>query len=70
MTKEEILAMKPGRELNIAVAKFVMEHDVIVDETFGDMERHVVDNCSVWDSGLETTAFQQRLLYGGQICLH
>jgi hypothetical protein len=46
MPKEEILAMKPGRELNIAVAKLVMKHKVIVDEIFGDMERPVGEDSS------------------------
>jgi len=51
MTKEEILAMKPGRELNIAVAEVVMKHKVIVDEIFGDMERPIdEDGSSVWDN--------------------
>ena len=39
MTKEEILAMKPGKELNIKVAEEVMGHEIIVDEIFGEMER-------------------------------
>jgi len=41
MTEEEILAMKPGRELNIKVAEDVMGHEVTVDEIFGDVERHI-----------------------------
>jgi hypothetical protein len=50
MTREEILVMKPGRELNIAVAEVVMKHKVIADETFGDMERPIDgDDKSVWD---------------------
>jgi hypothetical protein len=49
MTKEEILAMKPGRELNIAVAEVVMKHKVVVDEIFGDMERPISeDSSSAW----------------------
>jgi hypothetical protein len=39
MTEKEILAMKPGMDLNIKVAKDVMGHRVIKDETFGYMER-------------------------------
>ena len=51
MTKEEILAMKPGKKLNIAVAKLVMEHEVIVDEILGDIERPVgEDSSSTWDT--------------------
>jgi len=53
MTKEEILAMRPGRELNIAVAEVVMKHKVIVDETFGDMERPIgEDSSSAWGTML------------------
>ena len=36
MTKEEILAMKAGRELNIIVAEDVMGGKFMVDEIFGD----------------------------------
>jgi hypothetical protein len=51
MTKEEILTIKPGRELNILVAEVVMKHKVIVDEIFGDMERPIDgDDKSVWDT--------------------
>jgi len=51
MTKEEVLTMKPGRELNIAVAEVVMKHKVVVDEIFGDMERPIDGNDnSVWDT--------------------
>jgi hypothetical protein len=39
MTKDKILEMKPGRELNIMVAKEVMGHEVVVDELMGDTER-------------------------------
>ena len=38
MTKEEILAMKAGRELNIRIAEDVMGYKFIEDEIFGDME--------------------------------
>jgi hypothetical protein len=48
MSKEEILAMKPGRELNIKVAKDVMCHEVISDEIFGHVERYIdEDNSTV-----------------------
>ena len=51
MTKEKILAMKPGKKLNIAVAKHVMEHEVVVDEILGDVERIIgEDNSSTWDT--------------------
>jgi hypothetical protein len=49
MNKEEISAIKSGRELNIAVAEVVMDHKVIVDEILGDMERPVDrDDSSAW----------------------
>ena len=38
MTKEEILAMKAGRDLNIRVAENVMGCTFLVDEIFGDTE--------------------------------
>jgi len=38
VTKEEILAMKAGRELNIRVTEDVMGCKLIEDEIFGDME--------------------------------
>ena len=41
MTKTEILAMKPGTELNIAVAERIMGHVVKKDEILGYMERMV-----------------------------
>jgi len=51
MIKEEILTMKTGRELNIAVAEVVMKHKVVVDEIFGDMEKPIdEDDNSVWDT--------------------
>ena len=39
MIKEEILAMKAGRELNIRVAEDIMGRKSTKDEIFGDMER-------------------------------
>jgi hypothetical protein len=51
MTKEEILAMRPGRELNKAVAEVVMEHIVVEDKIFGEMERYIVnDGSSAYDN--------------------
>ena len=41
MTRAEILAMRPGRELNIKVAEVIIGHEVLWDETFGDMERYI-----------------------------
>ena len=38
MTKEEILSLKAGKELNIRIAKTVMRKSYAHDETFGDME--------------------------------
>ena len=39
MTKEEILAMKPGVELNIAVAERILGHATKKDDILGYMER-------------------------------
>lgn len=49
VSREKVLAMKPGRELNIIIAKFVMGHDVVTDKSLGEMER-LIDNdgSSVW----------------------
>ena len=41
MTKEEILAMKPGVELNKAIAERIMGHVVKNDEILGYVERTV-----------------------------
>ena len=38
MTKEEILAMEPGKELNRIVAEVVMGYKYVDDQFFGDME--------------------------------
>jgi len=38
MTKEEILAMQAGRELNIRIVEDVMEGKFFEDEIFGDTE--------------------------------
>jgi len=40
MTKEEILAFKPGRELNIAVAEVIMGATFVEDKNLGDLEVH------------------------------
>ena len=53
MTKEQILAMKPGRELSITVAEVVMKHEVVVDEIFGAMERHIANDGSSAYSNLQ-----------------
>jgi hypothetical protein len=39
MTKKEILAMKPGMELNMLVAERILGHSVKQDEIMGYMER-------------------------------
>ena len=50
MTKEEIMAMSPGLELNIKVAEEIIGHQVVKDDTFGYVERWTdKDNESVWD---------------------
>jgi hypothetical protein len=41
MTQEEILAMRPGSELNIKVAEEIMGHTVTQDKVFGSMERTI-----------------------------
>lgn len=41
MTEKEILEMRPGIDLNIKVAKEVMRHRVVKDETLGYLERFV-----------------------------
>jgi len=49
MTKEDILTMKLGRELNIKVAQEVMGHKVVGDESFGYMELFTAeDGSTVW----------------------
>jgi len=47
-SREEILAMKPGRELNIIVAKYVLGHEVITDKSLGEMERLEGRDGSIW----------------------
>ena len=41
MRNDKIAEMKAGRELNSIVAEEIMGCDVIEDEVFGDMERHL-----------------------------
>jgi len=53
MTRDEILAMKPGRELNIAVAELVMLREVVIDEIFGEMERQIANDGSSTYTNLE-----------------
>lgn len=48
VTKEEILAMSPGSELNSLVAKQVMGNAVIDDATFGRMEGISAEGGHVW----------------------
>lgn len=51
MTREEILAMEPGSELNRKVAEEVMGYTIVNDETFGYMERLIdpEDGRPVWN---------------------
>ena len=42
MTREEILAMQPGNELNMKVAEEVMGHPISKDDVFGLMERTIL----------------------------
>lgn len=48
MTKEDILLMAPGIELNAKIAKEIMGHVIVRDRTFGPMERLVKDGEFVW----------------------
>ena len=48
VSREEILAMKPGRELNFIVAKYVLGHDVITDQSLGELERLEGREGSIW----------------------
>jgi hypothetical protein len=48
VTKEEILALGPGEELNVLVAEQVMGNAVVKDATFGRMERVTADGGSIW----------------------
>jgi hypothetical protein len=50
MTKEEILAMKPGTELNRKVAEEIMGHEVVVDDILGYVVRLTdpEDGSSIW----------------------
>ena len=47
-SRQEILAMKPGRELNIVVAKYVLGHDVVADKSLGELERLEDSDSSIW----------------------
>ncbi|MFN8627538.1 MAG: hypothetical protein U0587_16370 [Candidatus Binatia bacterium] len=50
MTQEEILAMKPGRELNSTVAAEIIGHVVVQDELLGDLEGVPdEDGSHIWD---------------------
>jgi len=50
-SREKILEMKPGRELNIIVAKYVLGHEVITDKSLGELERlKDRDGSSVWST--------------------
>ncbi len=50
MTKNEILTMEPGSELNMTVAKEIMGNVTTEDATWGFMERLLdpTDGSSVW----------------------
>jgi len=48
---EAVLALSPGRELNILVAKYVMGHNVVSDALLGELEgMKSVKGSIVWDS--------------------
>ncbi len=50
MTREEILAMQPGDELNMKVAEEIMGGEIIKDKFLGYLERLVdpIEGGSVW----------------------
>lgn len=48
MTKEEILLMKPGAELNSKIAEEIMGHVVVDDKMLGPVERFLSGGESVW----------------------
>lgn len=48
MTKEEILVMKPGIDLNAKVAEEIMGHVVVEDKMLGLVERLLDDGQSAW----------------------
>jgi hypothetical protein len=48
VTKEEILAMSPGADLNALVAKEVMGNAVVEDAIFGRMEGIAAEGGNVW----------------------
>jgi hypothetical protein len=50
MTKEEILAMQPGNDLNKEVSEKIMGHITTTDKIFGDTERLAdpEDGSSIW----------------------
>ena len=51
MTKDEILAMESGLEMNKKVAEEVIGHQVVEDDIFGWVERWTDDDGqSVWDA--------------------
>ena len=54
ITENDIRSLKPGRDMNVLVARYVLEHEVVSDETFNDMERLIDESgSSVW-SGLRS----------------
>jgi len=50
MEKQEVLAMQPGRELNVEVSEKIMGHITIKDKIFGYTERLIdpEDGSSIW----------------------
>lgn len=53
VSREKILALKPGRELNFVVAKYVLGHEVVTDKSLGELERlEASDGSSIWSNPL------------------
>ena len=49
ITEADIRSLKPGRDMNVLVAKYVLGHEVISDDIFSDMERLIdARGESVW----------------------
>jgi hypothetical protein len=49
MIKKKILEMKPGKDINASIGRYVMGHDVVADDLMGDMERYLdKEGNSVW----------------------
>ena len=49
ITEDDIRSLRPGRDMNVLVAKYVLGHEVVSDDIFNDMERLIdAHGESVW----------------------